>query len=206
MPAKPYAPLLRPAIIDTNPVSASIGDIISWDPDTNGAPAANTNYSLVVTNSTNAALTSMGHFQAEKVWNSVWNDYADFQLLNDELIPGKCYYDTADGARLCNSRCQLSVIGLASDTFAQVVGVRKDHKQVPIAVAGWALAYVDKEYPCGTPLTNNEHGDLTEMTLDEKRNYPERLVAIYKRKEHDAEFGTEGSKVHVNNRHWVKVK
>lgn len=147
-----------------------------------------------------------GNFVAEKVWNSVWNDYADLQLLRDKLIPGKCYIDTADGAMIASKRCQLSVIGIASDTFAHVVGLRQDIKQVPIAVSGWVLAYVDKEYPCGTPLTNNENGDLTEMNLEEKRNYPERLVAIYKRKELDLEFGTDNKKIRVDNRHWVKVK
>jgi hypothetical protein len=204
MPAKPYAPLLRPAKLDLVTTSGSFGQILSWDPDTN---LAATDYALVITNTNNGdAFTTIGHFQAEKVWNSVWNDYADFQLLNDELIPGKCYLDTADGARICTKRCQLSVIGIATDTFAQAVGLRNDQKQIPIAVAGWALAYVDKEYPCGTPLTNDENGNLTEITLEEKRNYPERIVGIYKRKEQDIEFGTEGSKIKVDGRHWVKVK
>ena len=147
-----------------------------------------------------------GDLMAEKIWNAVWNDYADLQLLSDELIPGKCYFDTADGAKVCTSRCQKSVIGIASDTFAHAVGTRSDIQQVPIAVAGWALAHVDKEYECGTPLTNDENGDLTEMTLDEKRNYPERIVGIYKRKEVELEFGPNGSKIKVNNRHWVKIK
>jgi hypothetical protein len=164
------------------------------------------NYCLYVTTSGSASNTPKGHLKAEKVWNAVWNDYADFQLLNDELIPGKCYFDTADGAKICDTRCQLSVIGIASDTFATAVGTRDDIPQVPIAVAGWALAYVDKEYPCGTPLTNNENGELTEMTLEEKRDYPERLVAIYKRQEMQEEFGTESSKIKVDGRHWVKVK
>ena len=84
--------------------------------------------------------------------------------------------------------------------------MRQDVRQVPIAVSGWALAYVDQEYPCGTPLTNDQDGNLTEMTLEEKRNYPERLVGIYKRKELETEFGTESKKINVNGRHWVKVK
>jgi hypothetical protein len=209
MPAKPHAPLLRPAVINTNTASANYGLIDSWDPDTTNAPAANTQYGIVVTSPAHklgGALTPLGYFHAEKVWNSVWNDYADFQLVNDEIIPGKCYFDTADGAQICSERCQLSVIGIATDTFAQAVGLRRDQNQIPIAVAGWALAYVDKEYPCGTPLTNDENGNLTEITLEEKRNYPERIVGIYKRKELDLEFGTETSKIKVDGRHWIKIK
>ena len=119
---------------------------------------------------------------------------------------GKCYYDTYDGAKICNERCQMATIGIASDTFAQIVGKVQNTKQVPIAVAGWVLAHVDKEYPCGTPLTNDKDGNLTEMTMQEKRDYPERMIGIYKRKELDASFGPENSKIHVNGRHWVKVK
>lgn len=148
-----------------------------------------------------------GDFMANRVWNAVWNDYADFQKLNDTLIFGMCYRDTSDGATLCTERCQRSVIGVATDTFGIAVGqgVHPD-AQVPIAVAGWVLAFVDKEYECGTPLTNDEKGYLTEMTLQEKRDYPERLVAIYKKKELNLTFGTEGKEIQVNGRHWVKVK
>jgi hypothetical protein len=141
-----------------------------------------------------------------KVWNAVWNDIADFQLLNDELIFGKCYYDTKDGARICTERCQMSVIGIASDTFGFGVGAGAHQQQVPIAVAGWVLAYVDKEYECGTPLTNDETGQLVEISLQEKRDFPERIVALYKRKEMQELWGPEGSKIQVNGRHWIKVK
>lgn len=140
------------------------------------------------------------------VWNALWNDYADFQQLAGELIPGKCYRDTFEGATVCSERCQLSVIGIASDTFGMAVGNGRFEREVPIAVSGWVLAYVDSNYECGTPLTNDQYGNLTEMTLNEKRDYPERLVAIYKKPESEKTFGTEGNKIEVNGRHWVKIK
>jgi len=141
---------------------------------------------------------------AFKIWNVVWNDVADFRKLNDELIYGKCYYDTINGAKICDTRCQKSVIGISSNTFGQALGAGS--KGVPIAVTGWVLAFVDKEYEIGTPLTNNENGDLTEITLTDKQNYPERLVAIYRNKEVNIFWGPEGKEIEVNNRHWVKVK
>ncbi len=153
----------------------------------------------------NAAGTAQLHVQ-DGVWNALWNDYADFQQLKGELIPGKCYVDTYEGAEICSSRCQLSVIGIASDTFGMVVGSGRFEREVPIAVSGWVLAYVDKKYPSGTPLTNNENGDLTEITLEEKRDFPERIVAIYKKPETSEHFGGEGRIIQVDNRHWVKVK
>jgi hypothetical protein len=146
-------------------------------------------------------------FKAVKVWNSVWNDVADFQLLADKLEFGKCYFDTKDGARICTERCQMSVIGIASDTFGFGVGSGANpEREVPIAVAGWVLAHVDQEYECGTPLTNDQFGNLTAITRAEKLEYPERIVAIYKRKEMDKQWGPEGQKIEVNGRHWVKVK
>lgn len=151
-------------------------------------------------------LQASAEFTAPKVWNAVWNDLADFQLLCDKLEYGKCYMDTKDGAKICTERCQMSVIGIASDTFGFGVGSTPERKEVPIAVAGWVLAYVDKEYECGTPLTNDENGNLTAMTRAEKLEYPERIVALYKRKEMEEFFGPEGSKIEVKGRHWVKVK
>lgn len=149
----------------------------------------------------------LGQIKATKIWNAVWNDYADFQLLDDRLEFGKCYVDTKSGAKVATTRCQLGVIGIASDTFGMAVGQGHTQKtEVPIAVCGWVLAYVDKEYPTGTPLTNDTHGNLTEMTLQEKRDFPERIVAIYKKPEPAAEFGDDVAKIKVNGRHWVMVK
>lgn len=157
-------------------------------------------------NNLGGANAASGQFIAEKVWGAVWNDIVDFQQVCDEVVFGKCYYDTYDGAKICNSRMKKSVIGIASDTFGFSVGTRDDVKQVPIAVCGWVLAFTDKIYESGTVLTNDENGNLTEMSNEEKINFPERIVAIFKRPEYEKEFGTQNLKIQVNGRHWVKVK
>ncbi len=154
----------------------------------------------------NDGATASGQFIANRVWNAVWNDIADFQLVCDDVVFGKCYFDTFDGAKICTVRCQKSVIGIATNTFGMAVGQGRYEKQVPIGISGWVLAFVDKIYEPGTPLTNDEKGNLTEMTLEEKQSYPERIVAIYKKPEYDEFFGVESKKVEVNGRHWVKIK
>lgn len=159
---------------------------------------------LVVT--TAVGTTPSGQFIADKVWNAVWNDLADFQVVIDEVIPGKCYFDSVEGARICNKRCQMGVIGVASDTFGYALGGGGEHKKVPIGVAGWVLAFVDKVYETGTPLTNDENGHLTEMSMEEKRDFPERLVGTYKKPEYDQFFGTNNNTVPVNGRHWIHIK
>ena len=146
-----------------------------------------------------------GQLYAARIHNPVWNDVVDFQKLNDRLVPGLCYFDTIEGARVCTERCQKSAIGVASDTYGIAVGKRQDQPQVPIAVAGWVLAYTDRVYDSGTPLTNDHRGFLTEMTMAEKHDYPERLLGIFKKPEYDLEFGLD-TKVKVDGRCWVKVK
>jgi hypothetical protein len=181
----------------------------------NGTPPS---ISRCTINNTTGAVTNIGSdagdglqvngtlHASNGVWNALWNDIADFQLLNDELIFGKCYYDTKDGAKVCNQRCQMSVIGIATDTFGMSVGSRANPVEVPIGIAGWVLAHVDQEYECGTVLTNDEFGNLTAMTQEEKMKYPERILGIYKRKEMDELWGDSSRKVKVDGRHWVKIK
>ena len=147
-----------------------------------------------------------GYLYATKLFNNTWNDIADFQDISDKLEYGKCYYDTFDGAKICNVRCQKSVIGIASDTFGYALGVDSSKLKAPIAVSGWVLANVDKIYESGDVLTNDENGNLTKMTNDEKLKYPERIVAIYKKPEYKEYFGIGKNKIPVNDRHWVKVK
>jgi hypothetical protein len=143
-----------------------------------------------------------GYFYATRVYNAVYNDMADFQDLKDELIYGKCYVDSPTGAELATTRCQMGLMGIASDTYGQSCGIDSDKIQVPISIAGWVLAYVDKEYQTGTALTNDSDGNLTEMTREEKVFNPERLIATYKK----SEISEYWNNIQVNGRHWVKVR
>jgi hypothetical protein len=162
-------------------------------------------YSGAVAPTNTTRLNYDGYFYATRVYNAVYNDYADFQDSNDVMIPGLCYRQTSMGLVICDERCQKGVMGIASDTFGHAVGSKEGYQQVPISVSGWVLAYVDKEYEAGTPLTNSDAGYLTRMTMTEKLMYPERLLATYDRKEHADVWGHNGE-VEVNDRHWVKVK
>jgi len=143
-----------------------------------------------------------GYFKATRVYNAVWNDFADFQKVSDKVIYGKVYYHNGNDLSVCNRRCQKSVVGIASDTHGQAVGHVDGENQAPIAVAGWVLACVDKEYESGTALINNKNGDLTKASISEKILFPERIVAIFQSKEKSQEWNG----VKVNNRMWVKIK
>jgi hypothetical protein len=145
---------------------------------------------------------------SNKVYNAVWNDLADSIPVDDTVIlePGYCY--CFDGEKYYKSTRYLDegIIGIHSDTYGMNMGGKPGVKQLDCAVAGFVLAYVDKEYPVGTPLTCTKDGWLTEFSKQDKIEYPEKIVATYWKAEPAEKWGPEGSEILVNNRKWVKVR
>lgn len=141
------------------------------------------------------------------VYNAVWNDLADCIPVDDEckVEPGYCY--CFDGERYYKSTKYLDegIVGIDSDTYGMNMGHKPNLNQMDVAVAGFVLAYVDKEYKPGTPLTCTENGYLTEIKREDKIEFPERIVATYWKSEPADEWGSDSRKVKVNGRKWVKV-
>ena len=148
-----------------------------------------------------------GHIYAGAVHNAVWNDLADCIPVDDEckVEPGYCY--CFDGEKYYKSSKYLDegIIGIDSDTYGMNMGHKPGLNQMDVAVAGFVLAYVDKEYKPGTPLTCAENGYLTEIKKEDKIEYPERIVATYWKNEPAEEWGSDSKKVKVNGRKWVKI-
>ena len=94
------------------------------------------------------------------------------------------------------------VIGIHSDTAGMVMGSKPNTKELHCGVAGFCLAYVDKEYPVGTPLTCTDGGILTELKIEDMKRHPESLVATFYKKETKSKWYG----VFVDDRMWVKVK
>ena len=169
----------------------------------------------VTSGSTSGALTvSTGGIYAKSgiksdtgVYNAVWNDLADCIPVDDEckVEPGYCY--CFDGEKYYKSSKYLDegIVGIDSDTYGMNMGRKPDLNQMDVAVAGFVLAYVDKEYKPGTPLTCTENGYLTEIKREDKIEYPERIVATYWKSESADEWGSDSRRVKVNGRKWVKV-
>jgi len=152
---------------------------------------------------TNAAtkLNYSGEFYANKVYNAYWNDIADFVTVEDdtEIEFGKAY--TFDGKHRKTNKYAEASIGIASDTYGFGVGSNSEVKQIPIAIGGFVLAYVDNIYKFGTPLVATRNGKLTKADLFTKLLFPERIVATFYKEENKKMFNT----VEVKNRHWVKI-
>ena len=152
-------------------------------------------------------ILAVGGIKGASVYNAVWNDLADCIPVDDEckVEPGYCY--CFDGERYYKSTKYLDegIIGIDSDTYGMNMGHKPNLNQMDVAVAGFVLAYVDKEYKPGTPLTCTEDGYLTEIKKEDKIEYPERIVATYWKNEPADEWGSEDRKVKVNGRKWVRV-
>jgi hypothetical protein len=145
-----------------------------------------------------------GYFYATRVYNAVWNDIVDFVDAPDDLVVeyGRVYVRTPEySVGISDQYCQPGILGIASDTFGFGVGTKENGNQIPIAIGGFVLAYVDNLYPPGTPLTSGFKGELTELRGIDKHDNPERIVATFDRPEKAEEWNG----IPVKGRHWVKV-
>lgn len=173
----------------------------------NGGTVDSGSTSGALTVSTGGIYAASGIKSNTGVYNAVWNDLADCIPVDDEckVEPGYCY--CFDGEKYYKSTKYLDegIIGIDSDTYGMNMGRKPGLNQMDVAVAGFVLAYVDREYKPGTPLTCTENGYLTEIKREDKIEYPERIVATYWKSEPADEWGSNSRKVKVNGRKWVKV-
>ena len=138
------------------------------------------------------------------IYGSSGNDLADCINVSEdmEIECGYCYCFDGTNYYKSTEYMDKKLIGVHTDTAGFYLGSSFDKKQLKIAVAGFVLAYVDKEYEIGTPLTCTSNGYLTEIKQEDKINYPERVVAVYWKPEPNEKWG----RVDVNGRQWVRIR
>ena len=146
--------------------------------------------------------------EGDRITGAVFNDLVDAIPVGegDILEAGYCYGFDGEHYTKTSEYMQKSYIGIHSDTYGFKMGHEKGKEKLNVAISGFVLAYVDKEYEVGTPLTCTVDGCLTEIKLEDKIKYPERVIATYWKSESNEEWGPEGDKIKVNGRKWVKVK
>ena len=162
-----------------------------------GAMTVNNNITGLAANS----ITGFG-----KVFNAIWNDYADYLHFNQGVwvAPGLAYIYDGGEVAVSSKYAQRGALGICTDTFGISTGLKKDvgGTQIPIAVSGFVLAHVDKIYPSGTPLTCGPKGILYKANLFTRIFHSERILATFFR----VEFGEKWNDVSVDGRQWVQVK
>jgi hypothetical protein len=162
------------------------------------------NFYIGTTNPTGVTrLNADCYLYATRVYNSVWNDIADLLDIEDGVTiePGKVYVKDSTGHRQSKRYAEKGSLGIASDTYGFGVGQKENTNQLPLAIGGIVLAYVDREYQCGTPLVSTQDGNLTEANIFIKIFASERILATYYKPERNKHWNN----VEVKNRSWVKV-
>lgn len=153
-----------------------------------------------------------GDIIGDNVYNAVWNDMVDCILVQEglELEYGKCYCFDGDKYYLSSKYLDDGIMGIHSDTAGFYVGT-KSGKCLEVAVAGFALAYVDKPYKPGTPLTCTENGYLTEIKEEDIENNPHKIIGTFWKEEWKDWWGFRIPQcnehiVEVNGRMWIKIR
>lgn len=135
------------------------------------------------------------------------NDFADFIYTEKPLSSKDAGLAvTRKGNNIVVAEKGDFVLGIYSDTYGMSVGSNAYSKErpcntVPVAVAGFALAYVDKEYKPGTALVVSSEGRLTKASLFSRIFNRKTIVGYFDRKETEDLYSFSA----VNGRSWVKV-
>ena len=146
-----------------------------------------------------------------KVWNAVWNDYAEFRK-GTTIEGGYCLSECEDGwMRKTTKRLQAGC-RLTSDTFGTSMGETSKAK-TPIAVAGRVLAYTYEDrskFKIGDAVCSAPNGKISVMSRREIRKFPDRIVGIVSEiPDYDIWYGgtkTNPQKIEVNGRIWIYVR
>lgn len=148
-----------------------------------------------------------GNIVASQVWGAIWNDLADCIQVPETITPepGYCYCFDGENYYKASKYLDDGIIGIHSDTAGFMLGYKPEENQLHVAVAGFVLAYVDKEYSTGTPLTVTENGFLTEMKEEDIVKSPHKLIGTFWKTEEADLWGPEDQKVAVKNRFWIKL-
>ena len=141
------------------------------------------------------------------VYYAVWNDYVDIIPVDNDAVIEPGYAYAFDGEKYVKTReyGDSTFFGFDSDTYGHGIGFREGNV-IKVPVAGFVLAYVDKEYESGTPLTCTEDGILTEADEELVKSKPYMVIATYWKKEEKEKISDGFRTVDVNGRHWVRIR
>ena len=155
--------------------------------------------------------TAMAEVKASKVYNAIWNDYAECRKA-DTVEPGYCVIETSSGIMTKSTKRLQPGCKLTSDTFGTCMG-ETDNAKTPIAVAGRVLAYPYrdiKEYELGAAVCSAPNGTIDIMSRDEIMIYPERIVGtVSEIPNYEVWYGgnkENSTPIQVNGRIWIYVR
>ena len=168
---------------------------------------SNTIYNLTVTTN----ITAYGNITGAKVYNAVWNDYAECRSSWVEE-PGRVIVESKNGTMELATERLMAGCKIISDTYGNLMGQSKTAR-TPIAVAGRVLAYpyqAREKYELGAAVCSAPNGTIDIMTREEIREYPERILGtVSEIPDYDVWYaGNEQNPtpIQVNGRIWIYVR
>lgn len=150
--------------------------------------------------------TTAGKLVATTVYGAVWNDYAEYREVPQEVEAGRCVKENGKG-QLIQTMARLEpAANIVSDTFGFAIG-ETDKAKTAIAVCGRVLAYPYESkatYAPGDAVCSGPNGTVSKMSREEIINYPDRIVGTVSEIPTYETWGT--GNVPVKNRIWIKIK
>lgn len=157
------------------------------------------------------SITAYGNIIGAKVFNAVWNDYAECRSSWVEE-PGRVIVESKNGTMELATERLMAGCKIISDTYGNLMGQSKTAR-TPIAVAGRVLAYTyqaREKYELGTAVCSGPNGTVDIMTREEIREYPERILGtVSEIPDYDIWYaGNEQNPtpIQVNGRIWIYVR
>lgn len=147
-----------------------------------------------------------GNLSANKVFNAVYNDYAEYRTTLKDVKPGQCVYDNDDGSLSISDKFLIPGAQIVSDTFGTSMGYT-DQCQTPLAVAGRVLVYPyqdRKNYHAGMCVCSAPGGTVNIMSRKDIQEYPDCIIGIVSEIPNYEYWGTDNVK--VDGRIWIKIK
>ena len=181
----------------------SVGGIMR--PDSSGTKFYLSGSSLTTEN-TNPALFSLGVFvENDKLFGTMWNDFAEYRETTEIIEPGRCIIENGDGTLSLSTERMQAGAEIVSDTFGFAIG-ETDKCRTPIAVSGRVLAYMhDRTHiKIGAPVCSGPNGTVSQMTEQEARDYPWLIIGTISAIPQEETWGD--GRIQVKNRIWIRVR
>lgn len=184
-------------------------DSINESSGNNGALISGT---TAITANTSASINTLGGIYAKKniygarVFNAVFNDYAEYRKTCEGVKPGQCVYEKDDGSLAITDHFLMPGAQIVSDTFGHIMG-GSEECTTPLAVAGRVLVYPYQDrrnYHAGMCVCAAPDGTVNIMSRKDIMEYPDCIVGIVSEIPDYEYWGTDNIK--VDGRIWIKVR
>lgn len=133
------------------------------------------------------------------------NDYAEYRLV-DAKEPGRCVIEDESGVMKLSTKRLQPGAEIISDTYGMLIG-KQNNNQIPIASSGRVLAYPAEDrntYSLGCAVCSGPNGTVSQMTREEIKEYPERIIGTVSE---IPKYETWGDKnIKVNGRIWIRIR